>query len=295
VVPCLGSDLGSVIPEFERAAFSLQEEGEISPPVKTPFGYHIIRLEEKRPLASFEEMESSIKSRVLRDSRSSLIQSQVVAIQKSKYGFVENEVLVDSIKSVFASNARQEIPNAIQTANLPDSVLFTINGKPNTVQDLLDFIAEDKQVVRANNQNYFKTWYNKFMEVKLQEAEINDLMTNNEEYRLMIQEYRDGILLFSLMNEQVWQKAIEDSLGQVAFYQENLDRYQWKERVQALVLTMAKEESIPSVRKFLADKKYQSNLVDRLENTFLINNPLAFTVEEGIFEWQNHPVLKMRI
>jgi len=46
------------------------------------------------------------------------------------------------------------------------------------------------------------------------------------------------------------------------------------------------------VRKFLADKKYQPNLVDRLENTFLINNPLAFTVSEGIFEWQQHTILK---
>jgi peptidyl-prolyl cis-trans isomerase SurA len=170
--------------------------------------------------------------------------------------------------------------------------LFSINKTPKTVKGLLDFIAEDRQVVRTNAQNYFKTWFDKYVEVNLQEAEITDLMTNNEEYRLLIQEYRDGILLFSLMNEQVWQKAIEDSLGQVSFYQENINRYQWKDRVQALILTMGKEESIPSVRRFLADKKYQPNLVDRLENTFLINNPLAFTISEGIFEWQQHPILK---
>jgi peptidyl-prolyl cis-trans isomerase SurA len=289
-LPWIG--LGSVIPEFERAAFSLHEEGEISSPVKTPFGYHIIRLEGRKPLASYEEMESSIKSRILRDSRSSLIQSQVIAIQKSKYGFVENEILVDSINHLFSSTPRPEIPAVIESKNLLDSVLFTISNKPKTMKGLLNFIAEDKQVIRTNSQNYFKTWFDKFVEVNLQEAEINDLMTNNEEYRLMIQEYRDGILLFSLMNEEVWQKAIEDSIGQVAFYQENISKYQWNERVQALILTMTKEESIPSVRKFLADKKYQPNLIDRLENTFLINNPLAFTVSEGIFEWQQHSILK---
>jgi peptidyl-prolyl cis-trans isomerase SurA len=215
-----------------------------------------------------------------------------VAIQKSKYGFVENEILVDSISGIFASTPRQDIANTIESKNLSDSVLFSINSTPNTVKGLLDFIAEDRQVVRTNPQNYFKTWFDKYVEIKLQEAEITDLMTNNEEYRLLIQEYRDGILLFSLMNEQVWQKAIEDSLGQVSFYQENINRYQWNDRVQALILTIGKEESIPSVRRFLADKKYQPNLVDRLENTFLINNPLAFTVSEGIFEWQQHPILK---
>lgn len=289
-LPWIG--LGSVIPEFERVAFSLQEEGEISPPIKTPFGYHIIRLEGKKPLASYEEMESSIKSRVLRDSRSTLIQSQVVAIQKSKYGYVENEVLVDSVSRIFSSLPRQELAETMEAKNLMDSVLFSVNKSPKTVKGLMDFIAEDRQVIRANTQNYFKTWFDKYVETILQEAEINDLMTNNEEYRLMIQEYRDGILLFSLMNDQVWQKAIDDSLGQISFYQENIGKYQWNERTQALILTMAKEESIPAVRKFLADKKYQSNLVDRLENTFLINNPLAFTISEGIFEWQQHPILK---
>jgi peptidyl-prolyl cis-trans isomerase SurA len=63
-ITCHWIGLGSVIPEFERVAFSLNEEGEISPPVKTPYGYHIIRLEEKKPLGSYEEMEQMIKSRV---------------------------------------------------------------------------------------------------------------------------------------------------------------------------------------------------------------------------------------
>jgi peptidyl-prolyl cis-trans isomerase SurA len=110
-LPFIG--LGSVIPEFERVAFSLNEEGEISPPVRTPYGYHIIRLEEKKPLDSYEEMEQMIKSRILRDTRSSLIQSQVVAIQKSRYGFEENERLAANLEEIFARNQRKDIPNII--------------------------------------------------------------------------------------------------------------------------------------------------------------------------------------
>jgi peptidyl-prolyl cis-trans isomerase SurA len=146
--------------------------------------------------------------------------------------------------------------------------------------------------VRGNPQNYFANWYDKYIEVSLLDAEIEDLTNNNQEYRLLIQEYRDGILLFSLMNEQVWQKAIEDSLGQVRYFEEHLDKYQWNERAQALIVTMGKEGMIPSIRKFLADKKYQSNLADRLENTFLLDDPLAFTLTDGLFEINSHPVLK---
>jgi peptidyl-prolyl cis-trans isomerase SurA len=80
-------------------------------------------------------------------------------------------------------------------------------------------------------------------------------------------------------------------LGQVKFYEENLDRYQWKNRVQAIIVSMGKQESIASVRKFLTDKKYKSNLGDRLENTFLLENPLAFTLNDGVFEVESHPIL----
>ncbi|WP_228780165.1 peptidylprolyl isomerase [Aquiflexum lacus] len=288
-LPWIG--LGAVLPEFERVAFSLSEEGEISPPVKTPYGYHIIRLEEKKPLESYEEMEQMIKSRILRDSRSSLIQSQVVAIQKSRYGFEENEKLSTNLEEIFSQNQRKDLPDILLEKNLTDSVLFWIQDHPKTVGDLLEFMDSDKPVVRSNPQNYFANWYEKFIEVNLYEAEIQDLAANNDEYRLLIQEYRDGILLFSLMNDQVWQKAIEDSLGQVNFYKENLDQYQWKNRIQAIVITMGKEESISSVRRFLSDKKYMPNLADRLENTFLLDNPLAFTLTDGIFEVESHPVL----
>lgn len=289
-LPWIG--LGSVIPEFERVAFSLTEEGEISPPIKTPYGYHIIRLEEKKPLGSYEEMEQMIKSRVLRDSRSTLIQSQVVAIQKSRYGFEENEKNVSEVETIFSQNQRSEAPQIIKEKNLVDSVLFSINTLPKNAGDFLAFINSENQIVRGNPQKYFANWYDKFIEVSLLDAEIEDLTNNNQEYRLLIQEYRDGILLFSLMNEQVWQKAIEDSVGQLKYYEENVARYQWNERAQALIIAIGKEESIPSVRRFLADKKYQSNLADRLENTFLLDDPLAFTLTDGNFEINSHPVLK---
>jgi len=89
--------VGAIIPEFERAAFALNDIGDISSPVKTPYGYHIIRLEDTKSVASFEEMEPALKSRILRDSRSTMIQSQVVAMQKQKYNFEEKTEIVSAI------------------------------------------------------------------------------------------------------------------------------------------------------------------------------------------------------
>jgi peptidyl-prolyl cis-trans isomerase SurA len=288
-LPWIG--LGAVIPEFERVAFALNEEGEISPPVKTPFGFHIIRLEERKPIASYEEMEQSLKSRILRDSRSTLIQSQVTAIQKSKYGFYENNETIDKLQEIFSLRL-EALRKQVDEKQLGNEILFGSDYGTKTVIDFLSFIDLGNQSFKAGNKSQFEAWYEKFVESSLNEAEERDLMANNEEYKLLVKEYRDGILLFSLMNEKVWQKALEDSIGQINFYQDHIDRYQWRERVQAVIVTMGKEEQTNSVRRFLSDKKYLPNLVDRLENTFLLNNPLSFNLQDGVFEWQNHPVLK---
>ncbi|WP_041779212.1 peptidylprolyl isomerase [Belliella baltica] len=287
--------IGSVIPEFERTAFNLVEIGEISPPVKTPYGYHIIRLEEKKPLASFEEMEEVIKSKTLRDSRSTLIQSQVIAIQKSRYSFEENDSLLDTLSGTFKVNSKNDAFELIQNKPWIDEMIVKIRGEERSVRDLMDFMNNSDQIVRIGNSDYFTSWYNKFVEVSLNEAEEQDLEANNKEYQLILKEYRDGILLFSLMNQKVWQKALEDSIGQIEFYEKNKEKYQWQERVEALIIKMGKENKTANVRKFLADKKYQSNLETRLDNTFLNDDPLAFTVENNIFEMDSHPILSRAI
>ena len=283
--------IGSVIPDFEKVAFNLTEIGEIYPPVKTPYGYHIIRLEDKKPLATFEEMEPMIKSKILRDSRSSLIQSQVTSIQKSRFDFVENEALVDSLIIKFENQSRATIEEELEDSILEKQQIFTINGAPTVLSDLREFIQTNPQIIRPGTRNFFATWYDKFVEVSLNKSEEKYLEEHNKEYQLTLKEYRDGILLFTLMNENVWQKALEDSLGQVSFYETNIDRYQWKERTEALIVKMTKDNVTASVKRFLSDKSYQKNLVSRLENTFLNDDPLAFTIDNNVYEFDSHPVL----
>jgi peptidyl-prolyl cis-trans isomerase SurA len=289
-LPWIG--LGSVIPEFERMAFSLSEIGEISPPVKTPYGYHIIRFEDRKPIPSFEEMESTIKSRILRDSRSTLIQSQVTAIQKSRYSFFENDQIMKRTQNLLdMSQSEDEFAKAIDTHQLQDSILFRVKNQDVSVNDFLSFLKNQKNNVRVGSRINLNSSLERFMETTLNQTEERDLMTNNMEYKLLLQEYRDGILLFSLMNDQVWQKALMDSIGQLKYFEQNKGNYMWSERVEALIVNMGKENSTQSVRRFLSDKKYKKDLADRLENTFLLDDPLAFTMDEGLFEIINHPVL----
>ena len=286
--------VGAIIPEFEKAAFALNNIGDISSPVRTPYGYHIIRLEDTKPVASFEEMEPALKSRILRDSRSVMIQSQVIAMQKQKYNFDENPTIISSISPLINQSLNISLASAkrqLEEKGLLDSTMITARNTERSVRDFINFIEADQAIVKTSPNEFFNPWYTKFVEKTLEQVEEKDLMLNNEEYRQLINEYRDGILLFSLMNEQVWQKALEDTLGQRNFFEENIDRYQWKKRVPAIIVEMNKEEQLPKIRRFLADKTYNVRLKPRLEDQFLNDYPLLFTLREGTFEIENHPVI----
>lgn len=282
--------VGNMIPEFEMAAFSLNETGEVSPPLKTQYGYHILRLEGKRPLESFEVLEDNIRSRILRDSRSGLIQSQVVAIQKGRYVFQENEGFITTLTKELQGIGKNQFAELGQQRNWSSQSLFTIQGKSYTYGDLMAFVSE-REITPRGNGSAFELWYEKFVSEMLSATEEKDLETNNKEYQMLLKEYRDGILLFSLMNQEVWQKGITDSLGQVEFYKKNIDRYQWKNRTEAFMVTVLDPTQLDAAKKFLEGNGYNPMLIENFDAQLKANQPLAYQTESGIFEYEDHPIL----
>lgn len=283
-------NVGSIISEFELAAFSLTEIGEVSPPVRTRYGYHILRLEGKKPLQTFEELEESIRSKILRDSRSGMIQSQVMAIQKSRYNFKENGQNVNQLESTLNSLSKNDFASKLASKNLASMDLFTLNGKTFKTEDLADYMKESEMNLSAE-QGIFNAWYERFTAEKLNDAEEADLTNINKEYQMLLKEYHDGILLFSLMNEEVWQKGLNDTIAQRKFYQSNLDNYQWKGRVEAYIVKVLDMAQLDLARKALVDKTLSPELIERFESSYKSTDSLAFQTESGIFEYGEHPVL----
>jgi peptidyl-prolyl cis-trans isomerase SurA len=282
--------VGNIIPEFELAAFTLNEIGEVSPPLKTQYGYHILRLEEKKPVASFEEMEEDIRSRILRDSRSQMIQSQVVAIQKARYGFVENEGSVAQLASVLNSTTKSTFGSVLLSSGLEKAALFTLQGKTYSAADLNEFMKEEEISPKIKGGT-FDIWYDRFVAKTLASTEEKDLEANNKDYQMLLKEYRDGILLFSLMNQEVWQKGITDSLGQVEFYRKNIERYQWKNRVEAFIVKVLDQSQLENARKSLSGNGYNQALISEFNSNYQANAPLAYQTEAGTFEYADHQVL----
>ncbi len=288
VLPWFG--VGTMIPEFEVAGFSLTEIGEVSPPIKTAYGYHILRLEGKRGLQPYEEVEQSIRSKILRNSKTGMIQSQVVAIQKSRFGFQENELGISTVAGAVTATDILSFGAAIQEKKLGGTVLFKVNTSSYTAGDLVNFM-QTKELTPKGTGTFFELWLDKFTEATLAKTEEVDLEKNNKAYQMLLKEYRDGILLFSLTNQEVWQKGLNDSLGQQAFFEKNAQKYQWKGRVQAYLTKVNDASKLENARKFLQNKGFDTDSFAAFEADYRSNYPDAYATESGTFEYEAHPIL----
>ena len=282
--------VGTMIPEFEMASFSLTEIGEVSPPIKTSYGYHILRLEEKRGLQPYEEVEQSIRSKILRNSKTEMIQAQVIAIQKARFGFQENESEISKLVDAVTATDLMGFGTAIEEKSLSSNELFKVNSTSYSVKDLWKFM-QSEEITPKGDGTFLDRWLNKFIEATLKKTEEGDLEKNNKDYQMLLKEYSDGILLFSLTNQEVWQKGLNDTLGQQEFFAKNIQNYQWKIRVQAYLTKVNDASKLENARKSLQNKGFNPDSFAAFEADYRANYPNAYATESGTFEYEEHPIL----
>lgn len=286
MIPWFG--VGAIVPEFEQAAFSLENKGDFSAPVKTNYGYHIIRLEDSKPVPAFEEVLPKIKSSILRDSRSKMIKEQVLAMQKAKFNAGENQQIIAKLKDTFTNlkgsqNAKlyQELEALSKTGVQP---IIQSDWKEADLRDFIEFMKISDPKGTDHLKANFDRVYADFSAHIFSQWEEEYIYESNLEYRQLVNEYKHGMLLFELMNNEVWGKALEDSTGQMAYFENNREQYSWGERVKALVLKTKKDQAISEVASWLKDQPLTDSLSNELSEKFLGKNPLLFTVEQKTYE-----------
>ncbi|MFN3403419.1 MAG: peptidylprolyl isomerase [Cytophagaceae bacterium] len=248
---------GKMIPSFEEASFKLVKQGDISAPIQTPYGWHVIKLLEKKELESFQELESSLKSKVSKDSRSELNKSMLIARLKRENTFTENQKTLDLAISKADSTLLSGSWNfTADPKNNP--VLFTINKENTNLNDFLSYVKE-KQRFRKNISpaQYMRVMYKDFHEDKLISYEEAHLHEKYIDYKMLVKEYRDGILLFQLMDEKVWSKAIEDTAGLKAFFNGNREKYKWKDRAEAVIYSVSDKETLELLKTDINKGSFQ--------------------------------------
>lgn len=226
-----------MVPEFEDAAFAIEKDGDISEPVMTQFGWHIIKRLEKKGIQPFNEVKADMKKRVERDSRSQVAKNILINRIKRENNFTEfpnvrNDFAVKVDSSIFKGNWKAD------EALLTDKVLFVLAGNNYTQKDFAAFIEKNsKRRSDKSKDALLNEYYDGFVNSKCLEYEESMLETKKPEFKALMKEYHDGILLFELMDRMVWTKAVKDTAGLEEFRKKNENKYMWGNRAEAIVFT----------------------------------------------------------
>ncbi len=251
---------GRMIPEFEKAAFSINDIGGISEPVKTAYGWHIIKLLDKKPLGSYEEMKPTIKSKVSKDIRAQRAKQVVVNRLKKEYNLIINKDALKPFYVLVDSSIYKGQWDGRKADGLKD-VLFTL-GDTNkfTQHDFAEFLNQDGfRRVNKPIRIIVEEELERYVDATLRSFETAQLPNKYPEFKHLLQEYHDGILLFNLTDKMVWSKAVEDTSGLQKFYDINKQNYMWGDRVEATIYTYNKKELEKNIIK-LAKKTAKKDL-----------------------------------
>ncbi|MBR3697902.1 MAG: peptidylprolyl isomerase [Bacteroidales bacterium] len=240
-----------IVPEFIEAIKQLQP-GEISHPIRTSYGYHIIKLNSFTGVNTFEKERSAIAERVEKDMRSKKSEAVVLQQIKKDYKFKSNDKNLEEFMAGIDSSLLKGTYEPADNIDL-SKTLFTIGKSSFTTGNFASYLKAHQTAQRyLSLQTYAYQLYEAFQNEKLLAYADEHLEEHYPEFKALVQEYNDGILLFDLMDQEVWSKAVSDTAGLRAFHERNAGKYMWKDRVKACVITVNRPESLPKVKDYLA-------------------------------------------
>ncbi|WP_299367783.1 peptidylprolyl isomerase [Winogradskyella sp.] len=273
--------------EFEDEAFALKADGDMTKPFKTEYGWHIVKRIDLKPTQTFEEQKLSLEARVKRDSRSKLINAAMVNELKKRYQISYAEEAKPYFESILNEGFFKRswtLPEQFDKAK----TIFTINNKAFTYDEFGNHLMSaqrnysDRKASSFSNvvDNEFK----KFFDKSILQYRENNLEFENKDFADILKEYREGLLLFDLMEKEVWNKASKDTTGLEAYYLKNKSKYQWGDRVDMIMATSADKAIAQKVLKMMKKGKTKEEIEAAL-NTDSENNVIftkgIFSVDDG--------------
>lgn len=256
---------------FEDAAFALSADDSYTKPVETSVGYHIIKRISKRDNKDKKRTKKRIESRINNNDRFKIAEQKLIEDVKSEAKFKEDRSLLVNLYNNLGDNFYSYKWEPKQYGN-GNKTLFSLAGKE---YSLNDFVAYMKSNVRERLK-FSKTkpvaesankLYDIYVKEEVMSYEEANLEKKYPDFKALMREYREGILLFEITKNEVWDKASQDSVGLQSFYDKNAGKYMWPERIKAKKVVVdakskiALEEAYAFAKKKGVDKflaKYQS-------------------------------------
>jgi len=278
-----------MVPAFEDAAYALKNDGDMSAPIKTEYGFHIIKRLEWKDVQPFSVIKKEIQTKVNKDERSKKTQDSFVAKLKVRYAYSNT-----GAKNLSWFNSNLDSTYFIgkwSAAKLKSNkVLFSIDGKKFTQKDFADFLVKNYRGIKKDDASrVVASQYKNWEKSTILSYEESNLIKKYPEYKALVNEYHDGILLYEVMSDKVWNKAVKDTSGLRSFFNENRNNYQWPVRLDATIYECLTRDIALKVGTMLKNDTINSKHVLDLINK---DSELNLKVKMNKFDFENTPSIK---
>lgn len=264
ILPWFGSN--RMVPQFIDGIRTIADSGQISKPILTTYGWHIIKLIDTKPIGSFEDEKADIKQNLSKDVRSNKSKASILRKIKKEYGFKKYPEAVEALYAVVDSSIYKRKWEAANAEGL-DDIVFTIGDKKFTQQEFAAYIEKHQSIGSKETIPLFvDTSFDNFVEEKLIDYEDARLEAKYPEFRDLVKEYRDGILLFELTDQMVWSKAIKDTTGLKEFHEKHRKDYMWGDRVEATLVTALTMEGAEKARQMAKENMNGEEIAEAFAN-----------------------------
>ncbi len=240
-------------PSFINAALNLRNVGDVSEPVMTDYGYHILRLTAKLPIPEYTQMKTALKALVFSGDRGIDYQSRIKQNLESQFGIEIKSGSLSDLQNI-AAKIDIDDPEYLLLVPNKERILFVIGGRDSyTINDFLSFVKlkaasvkddpNELPVTMKQDEIYFNLSTDKlnsyltiFSINKLYDYAEETLEERYPEFAALMKVYSEGILLFDVKNLNVWNKAKTDEAGLANYFEKNKAKYKWdKPRYKGVV------------------------------------------------------------
>ena len=210
---------------FENAAFELGKKNNISKPIETKYGWHIIKFYSKKNVQKFDEIKYELLNKLKKSSRFSIVSDSFYDFLMNRYGLSYQNNNLDYFISILDPSyfkGEWSIPESIQE----EKILIKISDKYLKYIDFATFLEDNQRKSSVSPyQKLISDQYKSFIKYNALEIYKNNLESENSDYKFVIKEYREGLLLFNLMQDKIWTVRDSDSTKLKMFFNENKNKY----------------------------------------------------------------------
>jgi peptidyl-prolyl cis-trans isomerase SurA len=243
--------------DFEKAVFDLSKDGAISAPVQTSAGWHILKRIKAMKNPTYQEVKGELTNKIKQNERFKIVQDTLTERIKREAGYKLDDAVYKDLKKILEADA-----NFLQGRWNPENnllgderAIFTLGDKNGTIKEFAQLAQRSPNERFSMNPRTLEAAIDRIMgklvAQKCLEFEETQLDKKYPEFKALMREYEEGILLFEVKKQLVWDKASSDEEGLKKFYESNKSKYQWKERAKATFYTVKSkdEKLLKSIKK----------------------------------------------